>query len=190
MLLLALGRRADALEPGRRRIPPGTVRDEPAPRSPPPSSPFKSLETGFERKLVTGRWRPFIPLPPSPSAATRSRRKAGLHLPAENRHRLGSPARPPSSISPCRLVIQAGRNRRGRCVTGQQSTQQISGLVDERQIKYLPLNGRRLRPVGCLNPGIVNLHGRTPPVAWAPPTLRWATCSPSPGAARRRISSC
>src|ERR1035438_2260982 len=37
-----------------------------------------------------------------------------------------------------------------------QSTQQISGLVDERQIKELPLNGRSYDQLVSLNPGIVN----------------------------------
>jgi len=37
-----------------------------------------------------------------------------------------------------------------------QSTQQISGLVDERQIKELPLNGRSYDELVTLNPGIVN----------------------------------
>ncbi len=37
-----------------------------------------------------------------------------------------------------------------------QSTQQTSGLVDERQIKELPLNGRSYDQLVTLNPGIVN----------------------------------
>ena len=36
------------------------------------------------------------------------------------------------------------------------STQQISGLVDERQIKQLPLNGRSYDQLITLNPGVVN----------------------------------
>ncbi|MGA7313541.1 MAG: carboxypeptidase-like regulatory domain-containing protein, partial [Silvibacterium sp.] len=40
--------------------------------------------------------------------------------------------------------------------TVQVSTQQTSGLVDERQVKELPLNGRSYDELMTLNPGIVN----------------------------------
>jgi hypothetical protein len=40
------------------------------------------------------------------------------------------------------------------------STQQISGLVDERQIKQLPLNGRSYDQLITLNPGVVNYTGQ------------------------------
>ncbi|PMX39121.1 hypothetical protein C1Y17_35720, partial [Pseudomonas sp. MPR-R2A6] len=36
------------------------------------------------------------------------------------------------------------------------STQQTAGLVDERQIKQLPLNGRSYDQLITLNPGVVN----------------------------------
>ena len=61
------------------------------------------------------------------------------------------------------------------------STQQTSGLVGERQVKELPLNGRSYDELMTLNPGDRELHlersggmGRR--------TLRWATCSPFPAA--------
>jgi hypothetical protein len=40
------------------------------------------------------------------------------------------------------------------------STQQISGLVDERQVKQLPLNGRSYDQLITLNPGTVNYTGQ------------------------------
>ncbi len=40
------------------------------------------------------------------------------------------------------------------------STQQIAGLVDERQIKQLPLNGRSYDQLITLNPGVVNYSGQ------------------------------
>ncbi|HTF70828.1 MAG TPA: carboxypeptidase-like regulatory domain-containing protein, partial [Edaphobacter sp.] len=40
------------------------------------------------------------------------------------------------------------------------STQQISGLVDERQIKQLPLNGRSYDQLITLNPAVVNYTGQ------------------------------
>ncbi|WP_348269531.1 carboxypeptidase-like regulatory domain-containing protein [Edaphobacter paludis] len=40
------------------------------------------------------------------------------------------------------------------------STQQTSGLVDERQIKQLPLNGRSYDQLITLNPGVVNYTGQ------------------------------
>ncbi|MBS1799584.1 MAG: carboxypeptidase regulatory-like domain-containing protein [Acidobacteria bacterium] len=40
------------------------------------------------------------------------------------------------------------------------STQQTSGLIDERQIKQLPLNGRSYDQLITLNPGVVNYTGQ------------------------------
>jgi hypothetical protein len=40
------------------------------------------------------------------------------------------------------------------------STQQVSGLVDERQVKNLPLNGRSYDQLITLNPGTVNYTGQ------------------------------
>ena len=69
------------------------------------------------------------------------------------------------------------------------STQSISGLVDERQVKELPLNGRSYDGLLTLNPGTVNYTSQRSG-GRAPRIRRWATCSRSADAVRRTICSC
>jgi hypothetical protein len=59
------------------------------------------------------------------------------------------------------LVLQLGEVRQQVTVTGEAplvsgTTTETSGLVGERQIKYLPLNGRSYDELLTLNPGVVN----------------------------------
>jgi hypothetical protein len=59
------------------------------------------------------------------------------------------------------LVLQLGEIRQQVTVTGEAplvsaTTTETSGLVGERQIKYLPLNGRSYDELLILNPGVVN----------------------------------
>ena len=68
------------------------------------------------------------------------------------------------------------------------STSDISGVVDERLIKDLPLNGRSYDLLLPLNPGIVNFTSqKTGGLAYLTPAP--ATISPSPAIARSKISS-
>ena len=68
------------------------------------------------------------------------------------------------------------------------STQQISGLVSERQVKDLPLNGRSYDQLVTLNPGIVNYTAeRSGELARL--IHRSATCLRSRGVDLRRTSS-
>lgn len=67
------------------------------------------------------------------------------------------------------------------------STQETSGLVSERQVKSLPLNGRTYDQLLTLNPGIVNYTSQR---AGRELTTPWSeTCLPCPGAGHRRIST-
>jgi hypothetical protein len=59
---------------------------------------------------------------------------------------------------PIALVVTGGEtvNVEGVSQTVNTSTEQISGLVDARQVKELPLNGRSYDQLITLNPGVVN----------------------------------
>ncbi len=69
------------------------------------------------------------------------------------------------------------------------STQQTSGLVDERQVKELPLNGRSYDELLTLNPATINYTGERS-AALDPRIPPWAICSRSADGAPRTISSC
>ena len=69
------------------------------------------------------------------------------------------------------------------------TTQQTSGLVSERQVKELPLNGRSYDELITLNPGVINYTAqRTGELALR---IRLsAICSPSPDTVRRKMCFC
>ena len=68
------------------------------------------------------------------------------------------------------------------------STQQSSGLVGEREVKNLPLNGRSFDELLALNPTIVNFTSeRSGGVGTS--NHRLATCSPCRAIVRKTISS-
>ena len=61
------------------------------------------------------------------------------------------------------------------------STEQTAGLVNERQVKELPLNGRSYDQLITLNPGTVNYTGqRSGGVATSNSSVPSVTCSRSP----------
>ena len=134
----------------------GTVRDETGAALPAAVVSVKSLETGFERKLVTddgGRYSaPSIAvgryLVSAEKPGFTSQRKTGIDL-VVGQTTVVDLTLPVGEFKQV-VTVEAGAS------PVNQSTQQISGLVDERQIKYLPLNGRSYDQLVALNPGIVN----------------------------------
>ena len=69
------------------------------------------------------------------------------------------------------------------------STQDISGLVGEKEVKALPLNGRSYDLLLTLNPGIVNSPRRRPAESECR-TPAPAIISLSPAIGRSKICSC
>ena len=69
------------------------------------------------------------------------------------------------------------------------STEQTSGLVNSRQVKELPLNGRSYDQLMTLNPGTVNYTSQRSG-AWGRRTLLWEACFRSRGGGRRTICFC
>ncbi|GGG82142.1 TonB-dependent receptor [Edaphobacter dinghuensis] len=117
-------------------------------------------ETGNERNLTTasdGRYSaPSIPV----GTYTISAELAGFS-PA---HRIGIPLTVGQSKQ---IDLTLSLDSVAQQVTVQDapsvvntSTQETSGLVDERQIKQLPLNGRSYDQLITLNPGVVNYTGQ------------------------------
>jgi len=137
----------------------GTVRDESGSALPAAAVSVKSVETGAERKLLTddaGRYSaPSIAVGRYQVSAEKpgftSQLKTGIDLVV-------------GQTTVVDLTLPVGEFKQVITVEAasppvNQSTQQISGLVDERQIKDLPLNGRSYDQLVSLNPGIVNYTG-------------------------------
>ncbi len=102
------------------------------------------------------------PHPPSPSAATPFTAKHDGFAPQQ---RTGIPltvgqSRRVNLTLTVGAVNAAGHRRQTRPSVVNLSTQQTSGLVDERQIKQLPLNGRSYDQLITLNPATVNYTGQ------------------------------
>jgi hypothetical protein len=117
-------------------------------------------ETGNERHLVTapdGRYSaPSIPV----GTYTISAQMPGFSA----AHRIGVPltvgqSRQVDLVLALDTVSQQVSVQDAPAVVNT-STQESSGLVDERQIKQLPLNGRSYDQLITLNPGVVNYTGQ------------------------------
>jgi hypothetical protein len=134
----------------------GTVRDETGSGLAAVAVSIKNLETGAERKLVSddsGRYSaPSIAIGRYQVSAEKpgftSQVKTGIDLVV-------------GQSSVVDLTLPVGEFKQVITVEADASpvntsTQQTSGLVDERQIKELPLNGRSYDQLVTLNPGIVN----------------------------------
>ena len=134
----------------------GTVRDETGAAIPAAVVSIKSLETGSERKLASdesGRYSaPSISVGRYEVTASkegfRPQVRTGIDLTV-------------GQSTVVNLTLQIGEMR--QVVTVEEtpspvalSTQQTSGLVNERQVKDLPLNGRSYDELITLNPAIVN----------------------------------
>src|SRR6266478_812498 len=134
----------------------GTVSDSSGGAVPGATVKVKSLETGAERNLLTddaGRYDA-ISLPVghyevrAEKIGFRGQEKAGISLVLGQRETVD-------------LALQVGDVRQTVQVESSPTvvvltTDDLSGLVDERQVKELPLNGRSYDQLMTLNPGIVN----------------------------------
>jgi len=134
----------------------GTVCDDSGAGLPAAVVSVKNIETGAERKLVTdynGRYSaPSIAIGTYQVSASKpgftSQVKTGIYLVV-------------GQTTEVDLLLPVGELK--QVVTVEEapspvnlSTQPISGLVSERQVKDLPLNGRSYDQLVTLNPGIVN----------------------------------
>ena len=134
----------------------GTIRDEAGGVIPGAAVTVHSLETGAERKLVSdssGHFAaPSIAVGPYEITASKegfsTQTKTGINLVIGQTATLD-------------FTLPVGEVR--QVVTVQEtlppvsvSTQQTSGLVTERQVKELPLNGRSFDGLMTLNPAVVN----------------------------------
>jgi hypothetical protein len=134
----------------------GTVQDESGAGVPSAAVSVKNIETGAERKLVTddnGRYSaPSIAIGKYQVSASKEgfspQTKTGIDLVV-------------GQTTQVDLSLPVGELR--QAVTVEEatnpvnlSTQPISGLVSERQVKDLPLNGRSYDQLVTLNPGTVN----------------------------------
>jgi carboxypeptidase family protein len=134
----------------------GTVKDETGAGVPAATVSVKNIETGAERKLIAdenGRYSaPSIAVGKYQVLASKegfnSAVKTGIDLVV-------------GQTTQVDLTLPVGELK--QVVTVEEapspvnlSTQQISGLVSERQVKDLPLNGRSYDQLVTLNPGIVN----------------------------------
>lgn len=138
----------------------GTVTDETGTGLPGAAVSIKNLETGAERKLVTddsGRYSaPSIAIGRYQVAASKegftSQVKTGIDL-VVGQSAVVELTLPLGELKQIVTVEEAQ-------ATVSLSTQPISGLVSERQVKDLPLNGRSYDQLVTLNPGIVNYTGQ------------------------------
>src|ERR1022692_262797 len=134
----------------------GTVRDETGSSIAAAAVSVHNVETGAQRKLVTddaGRYSaPSIAIGRYTVSAEKpgfaSQLKTGIEL-VVGQNAVVDLTLPVGEIKQV-ITVEAASS------PVNQSTQQISGLVDERQIKELPLNGRSYDELVTLNPGIVN----------------------------------
>jgi hypothetical protein len=134
----------------------GIVRDESGGGIPGATVSVREVETGAERNVVTdagGRYSaPSIPVGRYQVTAAKvgfvSQTKTGIDLV------LGQTAAVDLTlpVGDLKQMITVEESPAAVAV----STQQIAGLVSERQVKDLPLNGRSYDQLLALNPGIVN----------------------------------
>jgi hypothetical protein len=134
----------------------GTVTDESGAPIPGVSVTVKDVETGAEHRLTTddgGRYSiPSVPVGHYAIAASKenfkSQSKTGIELVVGQRALVD-------------FALQVGDIKQTVTVEGavapvELTTEPTSGLVSERQVKDLPLNGRSFDGLITLNPGVVN----------------------------------
>ena len=134
----------------------GTVRDETGAALPNAGVVVKSLETGAERKLVsdsTGHYAaPSIAIGKYQISASKegfaSEEKTGIDLVVGQNTTVDFTL----TVGQMSQVVTV----EDTIPTVNLSTQQTSGLVNERQVKDMPLNGRSYDELMTLNPAIVN----------------------------------
>jgi len=140
----------------------GTVKDSTGAGLPDASVEISNLETGMERKLVTdtgGRYSaPSISVGKYRVTASKdgfkTQVKTGIELIAGQRSTVDLSL----PVGELRQVVTIEETPTPVAV----STQSTSGLVSERQVKDLPLNGRSYDQLVTMNPAVVNYtNGRS-----------------------------
>ncbi len=138
----------------------GTVSDATGSRIPGASVRVVNTETGTERRLLTDREGRYAA--PSISVGTYDVFATGTGFGTQERKGVSVTVGQSGQVD---LVLSLGSvaqevvvEARGETVNI--STQQTSGLVNERQVKELPLNGRSYDQLITLNPAIVNSTGQ------------------------------
>ncbi|MBZ5592994.1 MAG: carboxypeptidase-like regulatory domain-containing protein [Acidobacteriia bacterium] len=134
----------------------GTVKDDSGAGLPQAIITIKNLETGAQRKLVTddaGRYAaPSISVGPYQVLAEKvgfsSQVRTGINL-VVGQKTVADLTLPVGELKQIMTVEEAPS-------AVSVSTQQTSGLVNERQVKDLPLNGRSYDGLMALNPSVVN----------------------------------
>src|SRR5262249_15933424 len=134
----------------------GTVTDSSGGAVPDAAVQIKSLETGAERHLVTDEAGRFSAAALPVGQYEVRAEKAGFR--AEIKSRVALVVGQRLSLD---LVLEVGDVRQTVEVPSTPTlvavtTDELSGLVGERQVKELPLNGRSYDQLITLNPGVVN----------------------------------
>src|SRR6202795_4695735 len=134
----------------------GTVSDSSGGAVPGVAVRIKNLETGAERNLVTdeaGRYdAASLPVGHyevrAEKSGFRSEERTGISLVVGQRETVDLVLQ----VGDVRQTVQVEASPNAVSVT----TDDVSGLVGERQVKELPLNGRSYDQLMTLNPGVVN----------------------------------
>src|SRR5580704_1362233 len=134
----------------------GTVSDSSGGAVPGVAIRIKNLETGAERNLVTeeaGRYdAASLPVGHyevrAEKSGFRSEERTGISLVVGQRETVDLVLQ----VGDVRQTVQVEASPNAVSVT----TDDVSGLVGERQVKELPLNGRSYDQLMTLNPGVVN----------------------------------
>ncbi|MCU1261907.1 MAG: Oar protein, partial [Bryobacterales bacterium] len=138
----------------------GTVRDATGTPIPGATVTVKNAETGAARKLVSddsGRYAaPSITIGPYQVIAE----KQGFTTQVKTGIRLAVGQSAVVDLTLAVGELQQVVNVQESAAPVSLSTQQTSGLVNERQVKELPLNGRSYDELITLNPAIVNYTGQ------------------------------
>ena len=134
----------------------GTIHDASGAAIPGARVQIRNTETGATRVITsdaTGRYAaPSVPIGPYSVSAS----KEGFSTQTQTGLRLVVGQSAEVDISLAVGQVQQEVTVAAAPATVELSTQQTSGLVDERQVKELPLNGRSYDELMTLNPAIVN----------------------------------
>jgi hypothetical protein len=134
----------------------GTIHDASGAAIPDARVQIRNTETGATRVITsdaTGRYAaPSVPIGPYSVSAS----KEGFSTQTQTGLRLVVGQSAEVDISLAVGQVQQEVTVAAAPATVELSTQQTSGLVDERQVKELPLNGRSYDELMTLNPAIVN----------------------------------
>lgn len=138
----------------------GTIRDQSGAQLPDVQVSLRNIDTGAERNLTTDSFGRYV----APSIPVGNYRVTASKAGFSTQIRTGITLVVGQSTT-IDIALPLGKVQEEVIVaenppTVALTTQQVSGLVDERQIKELPLNGRSYDQLMTLNPGVVNYTGQ------------------------------